>query len=166
VSDHALEFSSIEEIIADVAAGKLVIVADDPSRENEADLIGAASLCTSEMVNFMAVHARGLICAPVIADRAEHLVAQCPDAAIGGGGGVTAGRAGHRGIGERAAVEFQDDVADSPLLAASVELGVLIPVTTGRAEPRPAGIRTAGLIHQRPKLINVHLACSSNKETC
>jgi len=73
VSDPALEFSSIEEIIADVAAGKLVIVADDPSRENEADLIGAASLCTPEMVNFMAVHARGLICAPVVTERAEHL---------------------------------------------------------------------------------------------
>ncbi len=69
----ALIFHPISEVIAEIAAGKLVIVADDPNRENEADLIGAASLCTSEMVNFMAVHGRGLICAPLSAERAEKL---------------------------------------------------------------------------------------------
>ncbi len=73
MSDTSLVFSSIPEIIAEIAAGRLVIVADDPSRENEADLVGAASLCTAEMVNFMAVHARGLICAPVTAERADEL---------------------------------------------------------------------------------------------
>ena len=51
-----LIFSPIEEIIAEVAAGRIVIVADDPDRENEADLIGAASLCTPEIISFMAVH--------------------------------------------------------------------------------------------------------------
>ena len=45
-----LIFSPVEAIVADIAAGKLVIVADDPGRENEADLIGAASLVTPEMV--------------------------------------------------------------------------------------------------------------------
>lgn len=74
MTDSPLVFSSIPEIIADFAAGQLVIIADDPSRENEADLAGAASLCTPEMVNFMAIHARGLICAPVTAERAEELV--------------------------------------------------------------------------------------------
>jgi 3,4-dihydroxy 2-butanone 4-phosphate synthase/GTP cyclohydrolase II len=69
----ALEFHPIDQIIADIAAGKLVIVADDPSRENEADLVGAASLCTKEMVNFMAIHGRGLICAPISLERAEEL---------------------------------------------------------------------------------------------
>jgi 3,4-dihydroxy 2-butanone 4-phosphate synthase/GTP cyclohydrolase II len=73
MSDTPLVFSPIPEIIAEIAAGRLVIVADDPARENEADLIGAASLCTPEMVNFMAIHARGLICAPVTAERAEEL---------------------------------------------------------------------------------------------
>lgn len=68
-----IQFSPISEIITAFAAGQLVIVCDDPSRENEADLVGAASLCTPEMVNFMAVHARGLICAPVTAERAESL---------------------------------------------------------------------------------------------
>ena len=69
----SLNFHPIDEIIAEIAAGKLVIVADDPARENEADLVGAASLCTKEMVNFMAVHGRGLICAPISLERAEEL---------------------------------------------------------------------------------------------
>lgn len=71
--DSTLLFSPIPEIIAEIAAGRLVIVADDPSRENEADLVGSASLCTPEMVNFMATHARGMICTPITAMRAEEL---------------------------------------------------------------------------------------------
>jgi len=70
---EALEFSPIEEIVAEITAGRMVIVADDPGRENEADLIGAACHATPEMVNFMALHARGLICAPLTVERAEAL---------------------------------------------------------------------------------------------
>ncbi len=73
MSDKPLIFSPIPEIISEIAAGRMVIVADDPSRENEADLVGAASLCTPEMVNFMAIHARGLICTPLTVERAEKL---------------------------------------------------------------------------------------------
>ena len=73
MSDPSLHFSPIQEIIEEIAAGRLVIVADDPSRENEADLVGAASLCTPHMVNFMATHARGMICTPITAERAEEL---------------------------------------------------------------------------------------------
>ncbi len=73
MSAPTILFSPIDEIIAEIAAGRLIICADDPSRENEADLIGAASLCTSEMVNFMALHGRGLICAPLAAGRTEEL---------------------------------------------------------------------------------------------
>jgi 3,4-dihydroxy 2-butanone 4-phosphate synthase/GTP cyclohydrolase II len=73
MSDKPLIFSPIQEIIAEIAAGRMVIVADDPARENEADLVGAASLCTPEMVNFMAIHARGLICTPLTVERAEKL---------------------------------------------------------------------------------------------
>ena len=73
MSDTPLRFSPIDEIIAEIAAGRMVIVADDPARENEADLLGAAALCTAEMVNFMAVHGRGLICAPMAAARTEEL---------------------------------------------------------------------------------------------
>ena len=69
----ALDFSPIDEIIADIAAGRAVIVADDPERENEADLVAAASLCTPEIISLMAVHGRGLICAPITAERAEEL---------------------------------------------------------------------------------------------
>ena len=73
MSSSSLEFSPIQEIIAEIAAGRLVIVADDPSRENEADLVGAASLCTPEHITFMAMHGRGLICAPILRERAETL---------------------------------------------------------------------------------------------
>ncbi|WP_105044244.1 bifunctional 3,4-dihydroxy-2-butanone-4-phosphate synthase/GTP cyclohydrolase II [Rubritalea profundi] len=68
-----LIFSTIEEIIADIAAGKIIICADDPSRENEADLICAGSLVTKEIVAFMATHGRGLICAPISAEQADKL---------------------------------------------------------------------------------------------
>jgi len=73
VPDTPLRFSPIDEIAAEIAAGRLVIVADDPSRENEADLVGGAALCTAETVNFMAVHGRGLVCAPLSVERAEKL---------------------------------------------------------------------------------------------
>jgi 3,4-dihydroxy 2-butanone 4-phosphate synthase/GTP cyclohydrolase II len=69
----ALEFSPIEEIVAEIRAGRMVIVADDPARENEADLIAAASHATPELITFMAVQARGLICAPLTAERVEAL---------------------------------------------------------------------------------------------
>ena len=69
----ALKFSPVEEIVADIALGRLVIVSDDPGRENEADLISAASLSTPETIAFMATHGRGLICAPLTRERVENL---------------------------------------------------------------------------------------------
>ena len=69
----ALTLHPISEIIADVAAGKIVIVVDDPGRENEADLVAAASMVTPEIIAFMANHGRGLICAPITASRAKEL---------------------------------------------------------------------------------------------
>lgn len=66
-------FSPIESIIADIAAGRMVIVTDDEDRENEGDLVAAASLITPETVNFMATHGRGLICAPISEERARNL---------------------------------------------------------------------------------------------
>lgn len=68
-----LTFNTIEEVIEDISSGKMVIVTDDPGRENEADLIAAASMVTPEMIAFMANHGRGLICAPITAQRAEEL---------------------------------------------------------------------------------------------
>lgn len=68
-----MAFSPIEEVIADIRDGKLVIVVDDKDRENEGDLICAAEKTTPEMVNFMATHGRGLICAPILPEAAERL---------------------------------------------------------------------------------------------
>jgi len=68
-----MEFSPIEEIIADIKAGKLVIIVDDKDRENEGDLICAAEKITPDMINFMATHGRGLICAPILPETTERL---------------------------------------------------------------------------------------------
>ena len=64
---------SIEDAIADIRAGKVVIVVDDEDRENEGDFICAARCATPEIVNFMATHGRGLVCAPLLEDRCEAL---------------------------------------------------------------------------------------------
>ena len=68
-----MKFNSIEQAIADIKLGKVVIVVDDESRENEGDFVAAAEMATSEMVNFMATHGRGLICVPLVEDRCEQL---------------------------------------------------------------------------------------------
>ena len=65
--------NTIEEAIKDIKAGKVVIVVDDEDRENEGDFLAAADKVTPEMINFMATHGRGLICAPLIEDRCEEL---------------------------------------------------------------------------------------------
>ena len=65
--------NNIPEAIADIQQGKLVIVVDDEDRENEGDFITAARNATPEVINFMATHGRGLICAPLIEDRCEEL---------------------------------------------------------------------------------------------
>lgn len=67
------KFNSIEEAIEDIKDGKMVLVIDDEDRENEGDLIVAAEKCTPEIVNFMAKHARGLICMPMEEERLAEL---------------------------------------------------------------------------------------------
>ena len=64
---------TIEEAIEDIKQGKVVIVVDDANRENEGDFITAARNVTPEVINFMATHGRGLICAPLIESRCEEL---------------------------------------------------------------------------------------------
>ena len=64
---------SIEDAIADIRAGKVVVVVDDEDRENEGDFICAARCATPEVINFMATHGRGLVCAPLIEQRCEEL---------------------------------------------------------------------------------------------
>ncbi len=63
----------IEEAIEDIKAGKIIIVVDDEDRENEGDFLTAAHCITPEIINFMATHGRGLICAPLIESRCEEL---------------------------------------------------------------------------------------------
>lgn len=64
---------TIEDAIADIKKGKVVIVVDDENRENEGDFIAAAEMVTPEMINFMATHGRGLICAPLTEERCKQL---------------------------------------------------------------------------------------------
>ena len=66
-------FSTVEQVLDDLRAGRMVIVLDDEARENEGDLICAAEFITPETINFMATHARGLICMPLTRERLEEL---------------------------------------------------------------------------------------------
>ncbi|GAA3508444.1 3,4-dihydroxy-2-butanone-4-phosphate synthase [Aquimarina addita] len=70
---NKLKLNTIQEAIEDIRQGKVVIVVDDEDRENEGDFIAAAETVTPEMINFMATHGRGLICAPLTQDRCEEL---------------------------------------------------------------------------------------------
>ena len=65
--------NTIEEAIADIQKGKVIIVVDDENRENEGDFLAAAEMVTPEMINFMATHGRGLICAPLTEQRCKDL---------------------------------------------------------------------------------------------
>src|ERR1700686_1577926 len=68
-----IEFDTVDHVVRDIAAGKIVIVTDDADRENEGDLVMAAEKATPKAVNFMAMHGRGLICVPIANERAEQL---------------------------------------------------------------------------------------------
>ncbi|NRB84682.1 MAG: 3,4-dihydroxy-2-butanone-4-phosphate synthase [Winogradskyella sp.] len=67
------KLNTIEEAIEDIRLGKVIIVVDDENRENEGDFLAAAEMVTPEMINFMATHGRGLICAPLTEHRCEEL---------------------------------------------------------------------------------------------
>ena len=70
---NATKLNSIEDAINDIRLGKVVVVVDDENRENEGDFIAAAEKVTPEMINFMALHGRGLICAPLTETRCDEL---------------------------------------------------------------------------------------------
>lgn len=67
------ELNTIEEAIEAIQQGKVIIVVDDEDRENEGDFLTAARNVTPEIINFMATHGRGLICAPLVEDRCDEL---------------------------------------------------------------------------------------------
>lgn len=68
-----IKLNTIEEAIEDIRQGKIIIVVDDEGRENEGDFLAAAEKVTPEMINFMAMHGRGLICAPLTENRCKEL---------------------------------------------------------------------------------------------
>ena len=70
---ETFKLNTIEEAIADIKAGKVIIVVDDEDRENEGDFLTAARNVTPEVINFMATHGRGLICAAVTQEKAKDL---------------------------------------------------------------------------------------------
>ncbi|WP_372800668.1 3,4-dihydroxy-2-butanone-4-phosphate synthase, partial [Lutibacter sp.] len=72
-STNKIKLNSIQEAIEDIKNGKMIIVVDDEDRENEGDFIAAAESVTPEMINFMAQHGRGLICAPLTEKRCDEL---------------------------------------------------------------------------------------------
>jgi 3,4-dihydroxy 2-butanone 4-phosphate synthase / GTP cyclohydrolase II len=70
---NKIQLNTIEEAIEDIRQGKIIIVVDDEDRENEGDFLAAADKVTPEMINFMATHGRGLICAPLTERRCKEL---------------------------------------------------------------------------------------------
>src|ERR1700676_1274472 len=70
---EAIQFDAIDDVVKDVAQGRIVIVTDDADRENEGDLVIAAEKVTPEAINFMTKYGRGLICVPISNERAEQL---------------------------------------------------------------------------------------------
>lgn len=73
VKDPQIMLNTIQEAIEDIKQGKVIIVVDDENRENEGDFLAAAETVTPEMINFMATHGRGLICAPLTEQRCKEL---------------------------------------------------------------------------------------------
>jgi 3,4-dihydroxy 2-butanone 4-phosphate synthase / GTP cyclohydrolase II len=72
-SQNKIVLHTIKEAIDDIREGKVIIVVDDIDRENEGDFLAAAEKVTPEMINFMATHGRGLICAPITEERCKEL---------------------------------------------------------------------------------------------
>lgn len=73
ISSKKIELNTIEDAIQDIKNGKIIIVVDDENRENEGDFMAAAEMVTPDMINFMATHGRGLICAPLTELRCKEL---------------------------------------------------------------------------------------------
>jgi 3,4-dihydroxy 2-butanone 4-phosphate synthase/GTP cyclohydrolase II len=73
MTEEEIKLDSIESAIQDIKDGKIIIVVDDEDRENEGDFVAAARSVTPEMINFMATHGRGLICAPLVENRCVEL---------------------------------------------------------------------------------------------
>ncbi|WP_416440866.1 3,4-dihydroxy-2-butanone-4-phosphate synthase [Leeuwenhoekiella sp. A16] len=69
----SIQLNTIQEAIEDIKQGKVIIVVDDEDRENEGDFVAAAEMASKDLINFMATHGRGLICAPLTEERCKEL---------------------------------------------------------------------------------------------
>src|ERR1700720_5025739 len=72
-TEQTFQFDAVDDVVSDIARGRVVIVTDDADRENEGDLVMAAEKVTPDAVNFMTKYGRGLICVPISNERAEQL---------------------------------------------------------------------------------------------
>ncbi len=95
-----MPFASIADAAADIREGRMIIIVDDEDRENEGDLVCAAEKVTPEVINFMARHARGLICLPLTEERCDelHLTTQVADNTSFLGTAFTVSIDGRRGV--------------------------------------------------------------------
>jgi 3,4-dihydroxy 2-butanone 4-phosphate synthase / GTP cyclohydrolase II len=92
MTNQPIKLNSIEEAIEDIRQGKVIIVVDDEDRENEGDFVAAADKITPEIINFMALHGRGLICAPLTESRCnDHMETAFTVSVDLKGNGVTTG---------------------------------------------------------------------------
>ena len=106
------QYNTIEEALEDLRQGRMILCTDDPDRENEGDLICAAEFATTENVNFMATHAKGLICMPMSLEYVRKL--QFPQM-------VTRNTDNHEGIHETAR---EYDIKQAQSVQKSVPSGV------------------------------------------
>src|SRR5437870_8445987 len=95
-----MTFASIPDAAADIREGRMIIIVDDEDRENEGDLVCAAEKVTPEIINFMARHARGLICLPLTEERCDelHLPPQVTDNTSNFGTAFTVSIEAKRGV--------------------------------------------------------------------
>ena len=71
--ERMVPFSTVEEALEELKRGRIILVTDDPERENEGDFLCAAEFATTENINFMATHGKGLICMPMSKEYVERL---------------------------------------------------------------------------------------------
>ena len=108
-----MAFATIDEAVADIRDGRMIIIVDDEDRENEGDLVCAAEKVTPEIINFMARHARGLICLPLTEERCDelHLTTQVADNTSFLGTAFTVSIDARRGIVSQASLRIPGQVA-------------------------------------------------------
>lgn len=116
-----MPFDRVEDAIEDIRAGRMVIVADDEDRENEGDLVCAASRITPDLVNFMATHGRGLICVALTQERADalNLPLMAEPSSDGFGTAFTVSVDGHPSHGVTTGISAGDRAKTIELLASS-----------------------------------------------